>query len=193
MEQRIAVSRRTPSPWRIASWVRVAAALVVGVVLGAASLFVFRPATEPGLCEVTAPAGARSQVMLPDSSLVWLNAGSKLVYAGDFGRKSRRVRLEGECYFEVVCNAGRPFTVETDVLNVTVLGTSFNVQAYAEARAVEVDLLKGRVEVATSDRTPSFAPSRPTSAIRPGIGTVRIPSGRDYAGCGLGQRALVVH
>ena len=151
VEQRIAASRRTPSLWRIAGWVRVAAALVVGVVLGAASLVVFRPATEPGLCEVTAPAGARSQVMLPDSSLVWLNAGSKLVYAGDFGRKSLRVRLEGEGYFEVVRNAGRPFTVETDVLNVTVLGTSFNVQAYTEARAVEVDLLKGRVEVATSD------------------------------------------
>lgn len=151
VEQRIAASRRMLTPWRIPSWMRVAAALVAGIVLGAASLFVLRPDVDPGLCEVTAPAGTRSQIMLPDSSLVWLNAGSKLIYAGDFGRKSRQVRLEGEGYFEVTRNAGCPFTVRTDVLDITVLGTSFNVQAYADARTVEVDLLKGSVEVAAAD------------------------------------------
>jgi len=151
VEQRIAASRRTLTPWQIPGWIRVAAALVAGIVLGAASLFVLRSDVDPGLCEVTAPAGTRSQIMLPDSSLVWLNAGSKLIYAGDFGRKSRQVRLEGEGYFEVTRNAGSPFTVRTDVLDVTVLGTSFNVQAYADARTVEVDLLKGSVEVAAAD------------------------------------------
>lgn len=55
VEQRIAASRRTPSLWRIAGWVRVAAALVVGVVLGAASLVVFRPATEPRLVRSDRP------------------------------------------------------------------------------------------------------------------------------------------
>lgn len=151
VKQRIAASRRTLTPWQIPGWIRVAAALVAGIVLGAASLFVLRPDVDPGLCEVTAPAGTRSQIMLPDSSLVWLNAGSKLIYAGDFGRKSRQVRLEGEGYFEVTRNAGSPFTVRTDVLDITVLGTSFNVQAYADARTVEVDLLKGSVEVAAAD------------------------------------------
>ena len=140
---------------------RVAAALLVGIVVGAASLFVLRLDAEPGLCEVTVPAGARSQIMLPDSSLVWLNAGSKLIYASDFGRKDRQVRLEGEGYFEVARNVGCPFTVRTDVLDVTVLGTSFNVQAYADARTVEVDLLKGRVEVAAADgRRLSLLPDR---------------------------------
>lgn len=142
-------------------WTRVAAALLVGIVVGAASLFVLRLDAEPGLCEVTVPAGARSQIMLPDSSLVWLNAGSKLIYASDFGRKDRQVRLEGEGYFEVARNVGCPFTVRTDVLDVTVLGTSFNVQAYADARTVEVDLLKGRVEVAAADgRRLSLLPDR---------------------------------
>lgn len=151
VEQRIATSRRTLTTWRIAGWMRVAATFVVGIVVGAASLFVLRPEAEPGLCEVMAPVGARSQIMLPDSSLVWLNAGSKLTYAGDFGRKNRQVWLEGEGYFEVTRNAGCPFTVRTDVLDVTVLGTAFNVQAYVDARTVEVDLLKGQVEVATAD------------------------------------------
>ena len=105
-ERRIAASRRRPSLWRIAGWMRVAAALLVGIVVGAASLFVLRLDAEPGLCEVTVPAGARSQIMLPDSSLVWLNAGSKLIYASDFGRKDRQVRLEGEGYFEVARNVG---------------------------------------------------------------------------------------
>ncbi len=160
-ERRIAASRRRPSLWRIAGWMRVAAALLVGIVVGAASLFVLRLDAEPGLCEVTVPAGARSQIMLPDSSLVWLNAGSKLIYASDFGRKDRQVRLEGEGYFEVARNVGCPFTVRTDVLDVTVLGTSFNVQAYADARTVEVDLLKGRVEVAAADgRRLSLLPDR---------------------------------
>ncbi len=67
-ERRIAASRRRPSFWRIAGWTRVAAALLVGIVVGAASLFVLRLDAEPGLCEVTVPAGARSQIMLPDSS-----------------------------------------------------------------------------------------------------------------------------
>lgn len=151
VEARIAASRRLSRPRRWAGWVRVAAALIVGVVLGVASIALFRPAAEPALCEVTVPAGGRSQILLPDSSSVWLNAGSKLVYPVDYGRKNRRVRLSGEGYFEVVRNAGAPFTVETDLLDVTVLGTSFNVQAYADARAVEVDLLRGRVEVATAD------------------------------------------
>ena len=71
------------------------------------------------------------------------------------------MRLEGEGYFEVARNVGCPFTVRTDVLDVTVLGTSFNVQAYADARTVEVDLLKGRVEVAAADgRRLSLLPDR---------------------------------
>ena len=59
VEQRIATSRRTPTTWRIAGWMRVAATFVVGIVVGAASLFVLRPDAEPGLCEVMAPVGAR--------------------------------------------------------------------------------------------------------------------------------------
>lgn len=150
-KERIAACRSILPRRRMTAMMRVAAVLAAGIVLGAVSLLTLRPGAEPRLCEVTTPPGARSQIMLPDSSRVWLNAGSKLVYASDFDRNSRRVRLEGEGYFEVARNAGRPFTVQTDMLEVTVKGTSFNVQAYADARCVEVDLLAGRVEVAAAD------------------------------------------
>lgn len=94
---------------------------------------------------VEAPLGARTKLYLPDGTLVWLNAGSKIVYSQGFGVDDRNLSLEGEGYFEVIKNEKLPFIVETRELNVKVLGTKFNFKNYPEDEEVTVNLMEGKV------------------------------------------------
>ena len=94
---------------------------------------------------VEAPLGARTKLYLPDGTLVWLNAGSKIVYSQGFGVDDRNLSLEGEGYFEVTKNEKIPFVVETRELNLKVLGTKFNFKNYPEDEEVTVNLMEGKV------------------------------------------------
>lgn len=96
---------------------------------------------------VEAPLGSKSKLTLPDGSLVWLNAGSRIVYSQGFGVKDRHLTLHGEAYFEVTKNKDLPFDVRTKEINVTVLGTKFNFRNYDEDEEVVVNLLEGRVQL----------------------------------------------
>ncbi len=97
---------------------------------------------------VEVPRGGEYHLTLSDGSRVWLNAESRLTYPMIFGASERRVRLEGEAYFEVEPGKGR-FVVETDDMNVRVLGTAFNVNAYSDEAATRTTLVHGKVEVLT--------------------------------------------
>lgn len=102
----------------------------------------------PKLDTVMAAKGARLQVLLPDGSKVWLNAGSELVYAHDFLQKAHReVHLRGEAYFDVVHQEQHPFIIHTPAMNIRVLGTVFDVRAYPDDETTEAVLLKGAIEV----------------------------------------------
>jgi len=81
---------------------------------------------------------------LPDGSIVWLNADSKLSYSESFSRKNRNVRLEGEGYFEVEYGE-HPFVVRTDSTQIKVLGTKFNVKNYDDENYIRVSLLEGSI------------------------------------------------
>jgi ferric-dicitrate binding protein FerR (iron transport regulator) len=87
--------------------------------------------------------GAKSKIVLPDSSLVWLNSGSTLSYPQQFG-KNRQITLAGEAYFEVMKNE-KPFVVSTNYGDVKVKGTSFNVKAYSDDNSFETTLEEGVV------------------------------------------------
>ena len=76
-----------------------------------------------------------------------LNAGSKIVYSQGFGVDDRRLKMEGEGYFEVHKNTEKPFIVHTEDLNIKVLGTVFNIRAYKEEPNIEVALVEGKVNV----------------------------------------------
>lgn len=91
--------------------------------------------------------GSKGAVTLPDGTLVWLNAGSELVYPEAFSSDHRQVKLKGEGYFEVVRNEKAPFYVETDGMIVNVLGTRFDVKNYESGTTLETVLLSGKVEV----------------------------------------------
>jgi ferric-dicitrate binding protein FerR (iron transport regulator) len=97
--------------------------------------------------EITSNAGAKTKMRLPDGSLVWLNSSSKLTYQGDFNKSQREVTLEGEGFFDVAKNPGKPFIVHTHGIDIKVLGTAFNVKCYAADETIETTLLRGSVEV----------------------------------------------
>lgn len=101
---------------------------------------------------VEAPEGATSKVTLPDSTSVWLNAGSRLTYSQGFGVKERHVRLTGEGYFEVRKNEEMPFCVSSSHIDVRVLGTKFDFRDYAEDDAAMVSLDEGRVSLALTQK-----------------------------------------
>lgn len=96
--------------------------------------------------------GETYQVCLPDGSLVWLNAASSLTYSAALNERGvRRVRLEGEAYFQISRDKAHPFVVETKSQQVQVLGTHFNVNAYPEEGDVRTTLLEGSVKVTISE------------------------------------------
>ncbi|MCL6524944.1 MAG: FecR family protein [Thermoflavifilum sp.] len=92
--------------------------------------------------------GSRTHVVLPDSSEVWLNAGSTLSYAENFAQASvREVFLQGEAYFDVHHDENHPFIIHTPDLDIRDLGTVFNVKAYPDDPTIEATLISGSIEV----------------------------------------------
>jgi ferric-dicitrate binding protein FerR (iron transport regulator) len=97
---------------------------------------------------LTTAKGETYQVRLPDGSLVWLNAASSLTYSANLIESGkRRVRLDGEGYFEIAKDKAHPFVVQTDKQEVEVLGTHFNVNAYADENNVKTTLIEGSVRI----------------------------------------------
>ena len=92
------------------------------------------------------PKGGEFKLVLSDGTMVYLNAATRLRYPVAFGGNERRVRLEGEAYFEVARDSARPFYVEAGDLRVRVYGTSFNVNTQREGETQAV-LVEGRVGV----------------------------------------------
>ena len=102
---------------------------------------------------LSTPRGGQYHVVLPDGSEVWLNAATTLTYPTAFVGTDREVKLEGEAFFEIKKDAGRPFRVITAQQKTTVLGTRFNVSAYADDPAEIVTLSEGKVRVSATDAT----------------------------------------
>lgn len=145
-------ARQTPFQlWWQRGW-KVAASLLLLLGMGLASYQFGLHQTQQKMTsevkiEVTTPPGSRSEMTLPDGTHVFLNAGSHLSYRFDAHQQQRMVFLNGEAYFDVNRDTLRPFVVETSGLSVKVLGTKFNVRAYANDLMEDVALLSGHVEV----------------------------------------------
>ncbi|MBN8856459.1 MAG: hypothetical protein BGO55_16830 [Sphingobacteriales bacterium 50-39] len=130
------------------AWVGVAAAvLVIGTV------YFFRKDARGGSSpaesydKIVTKTGSRTLINLPDSSTVVLNSACQFAYNKDFGVKKREMRLTGEAFFDIHGNPDMPLVVHAGNVIIRVLGTSFNVRAYAEDSFVEATLIKGVIEV----------------------------------------------
>jgi len=101
--------------------------------------------------ETIAPRGQKSQIVLTDGTKVWLNSDTKIKYPGNFSKNERDVYLDGEAFFEVSKNPHQPFVVHTSGVDVKVLGTKFNVKAYADENQIETSLFEGKVNLLLND------------------------------------------
>jgi transmembrane sensor len=96
--------------------------------------------------------GDKSSIILPDSSRVWLNSGSKLTFNSDFKSGARNVSLEGEGYFSVSKDKKHPFRVKTAEIDIEVLGTEFNLKAYPDENLVSTTLVKGSLLISSKSQ-----------------------------------------
>lgn len=112
-----------------------------------ATLYFSGRETKTHLNTLYVPAGQRAQLTLQDGTQVWLNAKSTLKYPSNFSKKSRKVEVIGEAFFDVTKDTKRPFIVSTQHIDMQVLGTQFNVYSYPETGYIQTDLLEGSLMV----------------------------------------------
>lgn len=136
------------------SFIKQAAAVLIFSVILSVFIHYFldhRPEPKSGNIvyqEIKAAYGTQTRLTLADGTVVWLNSGSTLRFPLSFEHAdSRQVGLKGEGYFEVTKNSEKPFIVNTCGLDVKVLGTSFNVNAYEDEKHIEIALIEGKIEL----------------------------------------------
>lgn len=96
---------------------------------------------------IETPRGGKFQIYLPDGSKVWLDAASSIKYPVEFTGKVRQVELTGQAYFEVAKNKKQSFKVLSGNQELEVLGTHFNISAYASQPGITTTLLEGSVKL----------------------------------------------
>jgi ferric-dicitrate binding protein FerR (iron transport regulator) len=110
------------------------------------------------------PRGSKViNMILADGSKVWLNAGSSLTYPVSFHSKERKVCVTGEAYFEVFHDASKPFVVSNGSMNIKVLGTHFNVNAFHDNGDTKVTLLQGSVKINNGNASGILKPGEQAS------------------------------
>ena len=135
-------------------WSMIAASVLILILVGTFSFYMGKNNVKERMAyfETMTPMGTCSKVILPDHSVVWINAGSSLKYSKDFNQKNREVLLNGEAYFEVQPDSLKPFIVKAGVLDIQVLGTHFNVKAYRDEQIMDVALISGKVNVYLNEK-----------------------------------------
>lgn len=144
-------------------WPRIAAASVLLITVGALWMYLAQPgrSSKPlrqGL--LAAQPGQPRFATLPDGTQVWLSPASTLQYTEGPDNGAMNLQLEGEAFFEVQQDAAHPFIVATGALTTTVLGTSFNIQAYRDQAAVGVTVVTGKVAVKEANDAIPVSPNQ---------------------------------
>ena len=146
-------------------WFRVAASVVILISVGIGYYFNHN---SPDDIEVIvnnnyitkeATWGQKLKITLPDGSIVNLNSGSKILFPEKFTDSIREVNLEGEAFFDVVKNDNKPFIIISSKLTTTVLGTSFNIEAFPNKTDIKVTLATGKVSIYANGKKTLLAPS----------------------------------
>jgi len=159
LQNEISVNYQLPSQNIFKSLLRYAAIAALVLITSLSTYyFVEKSPTKltPEFVEFFVPNGKCQKVLLADGSLVWVNAGSILIYPKEFTADTRSVYLSGEANFHVAKNAKQPFIVKTNHLSVKALGTTFNVQSYPSSDFTIATLEEGSVKV---DIEKKFSPA----------------------------------
>lgn len=142
------VAKKTLRRWQYFSM----AAAITLLFISTIHLFVADKPAELVWYEVQAVSDAKTKVILPDSTEVWLNANAMLKYPREFSGDNRAVKIKGEVFFNVR-KEEKPFIVELDELYIQVLGTSFNILMEEDTGQMEVTLLEGKVAIYHTENT----------------------------------------
>ena len=140
------------SKFNLNVWMRYAAIFVFGAILSY-TVVNYSPLAKVAVNEqllTTTVVGEKDQfskIVLPDSSEVWVNSGSKITYDNHFGIDNRAIKLIGQAFFHAAKNKNLPMVVTANMLDVKVIGTRFDVSAYPEDKQVKVVLESGKVEL----------------------------------------------
>ncbi|NDV96881.1 DUF4974 domain-containing protein [Dysgonomonas sp. 521] len=129
------------------AFMRVAAVVAILLMSGLLYMQIKNAGEDYGMQTINVPAGQYVNLSLPDGTNIWLNARTKIEYPVSFNKKERIVKLDGQAYFEVAHDEDVPFIVQTAKGNVRVLGTKFDVMAYANEDRFETTLMDGKVKV----------------------------------------------
>lgn len=121
---------------------------------------------EPVLNTLIVPKGKRSSLILADGSKVWVNSGSTLKFPTTFNADTREIWVNGEIYIEVKKNEALPFHVNTSHMKIHVVGTRFNVTAYAEDVEHSVVLVEGCVDVSIEEEKARLLPNQILSVLK---------------------------
>ena len=140
-----------PSYWRVAAML-VAAAFISLLYFSDQFYDAEEMAGQMEMVTKTNDAGRKSQIYLPDGTIVWLNSQSSIQYKPDFSGSTRSVELSGEAYFEVAKDPSKKFIVKTSAMSVTAIGTQFNVNAYNSVDRHQVALAEGKIMVQKTDK-----------------------------------------
>lgn len=143
------ISSSSTTKVKIFLWNTLKVASAILILIGSSYFFNLSLSDKPNnlLQSIYVPPGSRTSVTLPDGSLVWLNSNTSFKYPTTFASENRVVELDGEAYFEVTKNEGKSFIVKTNKYNVEVLGTTFNVEAYANEASFKTGLFNGKVKL----------------------------------------------
>lgn len=144
---------------------RAAAAAVAVILLagGVTTVSLSKRLAQP--LTVITHLGERSQVVLPDGTKVWLNSASSVEYVAPFFSRERRVKMDGEAYFEVQHDAQAPFVVSTNGLDIKVLGTRFNIRNDDNDHRITTVLLEGAVKAYASGDEKAAVRLRPSQQL----------------------------
>ncbi len=131
------------------TWGLLKIASAVLLLVGSGYLFSLFQFNKPEVVvqNIFVPAGSRTSVNLPDGTRVWLNSNTTLKYPNVFAGKHRMVELDGEAYFEVTEDKQKSFIVKTNTYHVEVLGTTFNIEAYANEAVFKTTLFTGKIRL----------------------------------------------
>ena len=129
---------------------RIAAALIIGIFIGILSNTLEEK--KPVYYTSITPKGSISQMVLPDSTIVYLNSDTELKYTYNNSRKKREVFLNGEAWFQVNENKKKPFVVNTAFYKVIVTGTEFNIKAYEEENEIVTTLESGAIVIPSTGK-----------------------------------------
>ena len=146
----------------LSTFLRIAAMLLLAFGLGWGTRYISfkkdQPVVSAIMQEIFVPKGQVNQLFLADGTRIWINSETRVIAPSQFASNERVVKLTGEAFFEVAKDKNSPFRVEVNGQQIEVLGTSFNVRAYANSNEIETTLETGQVKLQTGKQSNLLKP-----------------------------------